>query len=452
MLRSDECRFSPPVLRRGGLYLLPLSILVLAVAARIAVPGLLDRGALVGFDLYQRAAPRKTGNLPIRIVDIDDASLKETGTVALAARHHLQADRQFARCRRVGYRVRHRLRRTGPHLAAHAAAVAGAERPVRRGDRQAAGERSGSRRQAGRDNAHGAGRYRVHPERSGKRTRTRREGGVRVCRRRSSQPRRALFAGDPEPSRVRGGRGRKRLSQSASRLGQCGPAGPARLAARRQTLPVAGRRNASGRGRGAQLCRPRRRRPERDEFRREYRDDRPAHRSADRADGCRRPGRRAFRAAAAQFVCLGERHTGRHVRPFADRPEHRPGRDVGHRGDQRSPGDAARPECSGGRSPRATDRADPAGRLSRPPGLGDRGGNPVRAADRRRADLAAAAHRRAAQRGGGAVRGDRRRGGILAGVPEGESADRRGLPEPGADVGLYRRVPARLSAYRNAPA
>jgi adenylate cyclase len=58
---------------------LPLSILVLAVVARIAVPGLFDRGALIGFDLYQRAAPRETGNLPIRIVDIDDTSLKELG-------------------------------------------------------------------------------------------------------------------------------------------------------------------------------------------------------------------------------------------------------------------------------------------------------------------------------------------------------------------------------------
>src|SRR5689334_17648067 len=66
-------------LRRGGLYLLPLLILVLAVAARFAIPGLLDRGALIAFDLYQWAAPRKTANLPIRIVDIDEASLKELG-------------------------------------------------------------------------------------------------------------------------------------------------------------------------------------------------------------------------------------------------------------------------------------------------------------------------------------------------------------------------------------
>src|SRR5919112_2446894 len=67
------------LLRRSGSYLLPLSILVLAVAMRIAAPGLLDRGALIAFDLYQRAAPRETGDLPIRIIDIDEASLKELG-------------------------------------------------------------------------------------------------------------------------------------------------------------------------------------------------------------------------------------------------------------------------------------------------------------------------------------------------------------------------------------
>ncbi|MGD9614947.1 MAG: CHASE2 domain-containing protein [Alphaproteobacteria bacterium] len=67
------------LLRRSGLYLLPLSVLVLAVALRVAVPDFLDRGAWVVFDLYQRAAPRETGNLPIRIVDIDEASLKDVG-------------------------------------------------------------------------------------------------------------------------------------------------------------------------------------------------------------------------------------------------------------------------------------------------------------------------------------------------------------------------------------
>ena len=67
------------ILRSGAVYLLPLVVLVLAVGARLAVPGLLDRLSLISFDFYQRAAPRRAGNLPIRIVDIDDQSLKAIG-------------------------------------------------------------------------------------------------------------------------------------------------------------------------------------------------------------------------------------------------------------------------------------------------------------------------------------------------------------------------------------
>ena len=286
--------------------------------------------------------------------------------MALAARRHLPADRKSARCRRVGDRVRHRLRRTGPHVAADAAAAAGAERPLRRGDGQAAGERSGPRRETGRDDAHGAGRHRVHPERPGKRTRPRREGRVRLYRRRSSQPCRALFAARSrtlplfEAAAVGNGFLNQHLDwDNVVRRVPLRLARSATNRTRRWSPKCFGSRprprSYVGRGAGAQS---------ETSFRREYRDDRSAHRSADRADRCRRPGCRAFRAAAAGSVRLGARHTGRHVRPVADRPEHRPGRDVGDRGDQRSPGDAARPECSGGRSPRAADRADSAGRLS----------------------------------------------------------------------------------------
>src|SRR3984893_2972844 len=65
---------------RGGIYVLPLAILFAAVAARGAAPDLLDRMSSICFDLYQRAAPRKPeGDTPIRIVDIDDDSLKKIG-------------------------------------------------------------------------------------------------------------------------------------------------------------------------------------------------------------------------------------------------------------------------------------------------------------------------------------------------------------------------------------
>jgi len=65
--------------RHGLIYLLPLAVLVIAIAARMAVPDLLERLSLIAFDLYQRAAPRQPGNAPIRIVDIDDRSLKAIG-------------------------------------------------------------------------------------------------------------------------------------------------------------------------------------------------------------------------------------------------------------------------------------------------------------------------------------------------------------------------------------
>ena len=66
--------------RRGAIYMLPLAVLFAAATARVAAPDLLDRMSLICFDLYQRAAPRKPeGDTPIRIVDIDDDSLKKIG-------------------------------------------------------------------------------------------------------------------------------------------------------------------------------------------------------------------------------------------------------------------------------------------------------------------------------------------------------------------------------------
>jgi adenylate cyclase len=67
------------LLRRGLTYVLPLIVLAAALAARLAVPDLLDRLMLISFDAYQRIAPRDAGDIPIRIVDIDDESLKTYG-------------------------------------------------------------------------------------------------------------------------------------------------------------------------------------------------------------------------------------------------------------------------------------------------------------------------------------------------------------------------------------
>jgi adenylate cyclase len=68
-----------PRLRRGAVYLLPLAVLLVAAAARLGAPDVLERLSLVAFDLYQRTAPRAAADLPIRVVDIDDASLREFG-------------------------------------------------------------------------------------------------------------------------------------------------------------------------------------------------------------------------------------------------------------------------------------------------------------------------------------------------------------------------------------
>ena len=70
----------PSVIRRtAAIYLLPLAVLLIAAVARIAIPDVLDRLSLACFDLYQRAAPREPADAPIRIVDIDDASLSKIG-------------------------------------------------------------------------------------------------------------------------------------------------------------------------------------------------------------------------------------------------------------------------------------------------------------------------------------------------------------------------------------
>src|ERR1700739_202643 len=63
-----------------AIYVLPLAVLFAAATARVAAPDLLDRMSLICFDLYQSAVPRiPEGDTPVRIVDIDDDSLKKIG-------------------------------------------------------------------------------------------------------------------------------------------------------------------------------------------------------------------------------------------------------------------------------------------------------------------------------------------------------------------------------------
>jgi adenylate cyclase len=68
------------LLNRGTVYWVPLAVLLLAVLARVAIPSVFERLSLLSFDLYQRQAPRQSASdIPIRIVDVDERSLKKIG-------------------------------------------------------------------------------------------------------------------------------------------------------------------------------------------------------------------------------------------------------------------------------------------------------------------------------------------------------------------------------------
>jgi adenylate cyclase len=68
------------ILNRGTVYWVPLAVLAALVLARIAIPSIFERISLLSFDLYQREAPRQAAaDIPIRIVDIDERSLKKIG-------------------------------------------------------------------------------------------------------------------------------------------------------------------------------------------------------------------------------------------------------------------------------------------------------------------------------------------------------------------------------------
>ena len=58
---------------------MPFALLFVALIGRVAAPDLLERLSLFCFDIYQKAAPREAGDVPIRVVDIDDGSLSQIG-------------------------------------------------------------------------------------------------------------------------------------------------------------------------------------------------------------------------------------------------------------------------------------------------------------------------------------------------------------------------------------
>ncbi len=66
-------------LNHGIVYWLPLATLLVAALARLAIPDVLDRVSMLAFDGFQRALPRETTELPVRIVAIDDRALAAVG-------------------------------------------------------------------------------------------------------------------------------------------------------------------------------------------------------------------------------------------------------------------------------------------------------------------------------------------------------------------------------------
>ena len=59
--------------------LIPIGILILTVIVRLSEPSIIQRERLIIFDIYQLLQPRIYQPLPIKIIDIDDESLKKIG-------------------------------------------------------------------------------------------------------------------------------------------------------------------------------------------------------------------------------------------------------------------------------------------------------------------------------------------------------------------------------------
>ncbi len=63
----------------GSRWLLPLAVLGLALGLRVAEPELVQELQLRVFDRFQRISPRPYQEVPVRIVDVDDATLERVG-------------------------------------------------------------------------------------------------------------------------------------------------------------------------------------------------------------------------------------------------------------------------------------------------------------------------------------------------------------------------------------
>src|SRR6185369_2247067 len=57
----------------------PLVVLIAALIVRVNEPPLVERLRNLAFDSYQRFMPRPVGQAPVKILDIDEASLAQIG-------------------------------------------------------------------------------------------------------------------------------------------------------------------------------------------------------------------------------------------------------------------------------------------------------------------------------------------------------------------------------------
>ena len=95
-----------------------LVIVAALTILRASDPQLLRLAREVAFDEYQRIAPRAFEDLPVRVVDIDEASLQRTRPVAVAAHRIAELVDRLSADGCVSDRVRHSVRRAGPAFAA----------------------------------------------------------------------------------------------------------------------------------------------------------------------------------------------------------------------------------------------------------------------------------------------------------------------------------------------
>ncbi len=143
---AGEAGPAPTPLTRGRMnlrapsihFILAAALLFLAVAVRIADPEPVARLRLSVFDSYLELAPRPLpADLPVRIVDIDEASLEARGPVAVAAHAACPHHRPPEGGRRAHHHARPDPRRARPALAR------GIRQALRRRARAGADDRRG---------------------------------------------------------------------------------------------------------------------------------------------------------------------------------------------------------------------------------------------------------------------------------------------------------------------